>query len=542
MLKIVTVEHMRQIEAAADASGLAYATMMEQAGRATAQRALAMLAGLDNGHVTILVGKGNNGGDGLVAARVIAQESSLLVRCYLLAKRDDDPLLAAARDAGAAIANAEDDQGDHVLRQMIASAHLIIDALFGIGLRLPLRGDSVKHLQTVRNIIDQTRAQRPTNQIIDPANPAIANYDRPHPWVLAVDCPSGLDCNTGEIDPHAIAADETITFIAVKPGLLTFPGASAVGQLTVATIGVPDTLAELKAQTTLLADADYAHQWLPARPVNSHKGTYGKALIIGGSSNYRGATGLSARAAYRVGAGLVTVSAPDSVVNSLAGQMLEATWLPHSEQAAADQIHIALRQYDALLMGPGWGRARTARDLLKHILGEQSDALPPLVIDADGLNMLAEADDWWQTLPPNTLITPHPGEMARLTGLSTREVQANRWEIAAEKAAAWNVMLVFKGAHTLIASPQGQIAALPFKTDALAKAGTGDVLAGVLVGLLAQGLDPWDAGVVGSYLHGLAGVLAAARLGTTRSVLAGDVAEALPAAITRVEQRSLVEA
>lgn len=542
MLKIVTVEQMRTIETAADAAGLSYATMMQNAGRAIAHRALAILDGVEDGRITVLVGKGNNGGDGLVAARILAQESDFLVRCYLLAKRDDDPLLIAAREAGAAIAGAEDDQGQRVLRQMIGSAHLIIDALFGIGIHLPLRGDAVKILQTTSSIVREIRSLRPENQVITPASPAWHSANRSLPYVLAVDCPSGLDCDSGQIDEHALAANETITFIAAKPGLLTFPGANAVGHLTAATIGIPDDLPELSAGANVLADADYVRQRLPARPVNSHKGTYGKALIIGGSPNYRGAVGLSALAAYHVGAGLVTVSAPDSVINSLSGHALEVTWLPQSDPSSVDELIAALPSYDALLLGPGWGRATSTRDLLSRALDSDHDSLPPLVVDADGLNMLAESERWWQKLPPSTIITPHPGEMSRLAGLSTGDVQADRWSLAAEKAAQWNLTLVLKGAHTLIANPAGRITTLPFKTDALAKAGTGDVLAGVLVGLLTQGLDPYDAAVVGGYLHGLAGTVAAEEKGTTRSVLAGDVVAALPQALKRIERLSFVEA
>ena len=541
MIKIVTVERMRQIEAAADASGLSYAGMMENAGRATATRAMTLMAGREDVRVTVLVGKGNNGGDGLVAARILAQESAMLVRCYLLEKRDGDPLLEAAREAGATIASAEDDQGYRVLRQMTSSAHLLLDALFGIGIKLPLRDRAAKLLQNVNNAIREARTLSPENQIIHPAYPAPSEDKRQAPFVLAVDCPSGLDCDSGEIDPNAIPADETITFIAAKPGLLTFPGAASTGQITVATIGIPASLDELKTESTALADAAMVRSLLPDRGANSHKGTYGKTLIVGGSPNYRGAIGLSAKAAYRAGAGLVTASVLDSVAASLAGHILETTWLTYANHASARQIQISLQGYNALLLGPGWGRSQTSNDLFSRILN-QHDQLPPLVIDADGLNMLAEIPDWWELLPENTIITPHPGEMSRLTGASTTDVQANRWPLVAEKAAQWQVILVLKGAHTLVASPDGRITALPFKTDALAKAGTGDVLAGILAGLLSQGMQPYDAAVVGGYVHGLAGIIAAETLGSTRSVLASDVIDALPQAFKRIENVLPVEA
>jgi NAD(P)H-hydrate epimerase len=290
---------------------------------------------------------------------------------------------------------------------------------------------------------------------------------------------------------------------------------------------VPDTLPALKGETSTLVDADFVRRRLPERAPNSHKGTYGKALIVAGSGNYVGAPGMAAQAAYRAGAGLVTVAAPQHVISSLSVRLYEPTWLPITSETAAQTLHDTMSHYDALLLGPGWGQETATRDLLIKLLMEGWATFPSLIIDADGLNLLAQMHEWWKHLPQNTILTPHPGEMGRLTGINTVDVQNNRWTLAAAKAAEWNVVLVLKGAHTLIANPDGQVAALPFKTDALAKAGTGDVLAGIIAGLMAQGLEAFDAAVVGGYLHGLAGQLAAEQVGSTRSVLASDVIDAL---------------
>ncbi len=541
MLKILTVEQTRQVEAAADKSGLTYATLMENAGQAMAQRIRQLLHGYHTAQVTILVGKGNNGGDGLVTARLLAAESSLEVHCYLLTKRDDDPLLQTAQTAGVAISNAADDPDFQNLRKQVRNAQVIVDALFGIGIRLPLRHNAVQILQVVHETLQTRRNAVPAARLVHPTQPNYHIPDIEFPYVLAVDCPSGMDCDRGELDPNTLVANETITFIAAKPGLLTFPGASAVGQLTVASIGVPATLPELANESTILADAELVYDWLPARPLNSHKGTYGKTLIIGGSSAYRGAVALAAAAAYRVGNGLVTVNAPTPIINSLAGQIREATWLSGIDQMPAAELQTVIQEFSAILLGPGWGQMLPAPEILNKILDGQPDSLPPMVIDADGLNLLAQQPDWWTLLPPNTIITPHPGEMARLTGLTTAAVQADRWRLAAEKALAWQIVLVLKGAHTLIAAPDSLVTALPFKTDALAKAGTGDVLAGVIVGLLAQGLAPYQAAVVGGYVHGLAGELAAHQQGTTRSVLASDVVNHLAQALMQIENQSFIE-
>lgn len=557
MIKVVSVEQMRQIEAAADASGISYAEMMENAGAAVALRVVNILARLPDpadARVTLLIGPGNNGGDGLVAGRVIAEQSGALVRFYLLARRaDDDPHMKAIQDKGLFIAHAEDDQRYRVLTNMVASAHVVVDALFGIGLKLPLRDNASKLLRAVRQALDE-EDDAGEGRPLQLASPAPHQATRP--YVIAVDCPSGLDCDTGKLDKMTLNADETVTFIAAKPGLFTFPGASAVGALTVASAGVPGNIEGLKEAQHTAIDPDGVRALLPARPADANKGTFGKVLILGGSANYIGAPGMAARAAYRSGAGLVAVGAPEPAVAALAGHLLETTWLlfPHEmgvlSSDAAPYIREEAANYNTMLIGPGWGREKTTRELLIKLLDDETTrpmrrvigfgsstassespeigSLPPLVIDADGLNLLAQIDEWWMRLPEGTILTPHPGEMARLAGMDVQDVQSQRWRIAEDKAREWNVILVLKGAHTLIAAPDGRVGALPFKTSALAHAGTGDVLAGAITGMLAQGLNPYDAAVAAGYLHGLAGEQAALKVGSERSVLAGDVIEALP--------------
>lgn len=570
MIKVVSVEQMRTIEAAADAGGLSYATMMENAGWAVAERVKQILANRPDTRVTVLVGPGNNGGDGLVAGRLLAEAAQ--VRFYLLKTRSaDDANFKAVQDAGLFVAYAEHDKDGRLLRNMVASADVVLDALFGIGVKLPLRSDVAKVLRNVQKALHDD--QTPVHQhgyVITP-DEVTTHLVRTRPYVVAVDCPSGLDCDTGAVDKNTISADETITFIAAKPGLFMFPGAEGVGKLHVATIGIPDNLPELSDEKWELADGQSIGKLLPARTLNANKGTFGKALIVAGSANYVGAAGLSSMAAYRSGVGLVTIGAPSPVAMALSGRFLEPTWLllPHDLGALADAAAAVILeradQYDAVLLGPGWGKEKTTRDLLlkllepaqvakahsKRLIGFEARTaqlkdenltatkLPPLVVDADGLNLLSEIDDWYKLLPERTIITPHPGEMGRLAKLETVEVQANRWAIAREKAAEWKVVLVLKGAHTLIAEPDGRIVVLPFKTDALSTAGTGDVLAGLITGFLAQGLTPFDAAVVGAYVHGLAGLRAAVKQGNTRSVIAGDVLEAVGEAISLVAPSGL---
>lgn len=554
MIKVLSVEHMRRVEAAADASGLSYAAMMQRAGQAVAERALALLTNRPDARVTLLIGGGNNGGDGLVAGRIIAEKSSALVRFYLLKPRpESDENLAAVRSAGLFVAYASDDRDFRVLRNMVASADILVDALFGIGVRLPLTGEAAKVMRVVRQALDQNESGAQQAASIDPADPGGLRHVT-RPYVLAVDCPSGIDCDTGALDAQTPFADETITFIAAKPGLFQFPGAAAVGQLRVAPIGVPADLPEMASEKRILVDADAVRTILPRRPVEGNKGTFGKALIVAGSDKYVGAAGLAAMAAYRVGAGLVMAAVPRWVASALSSHLFEPTWLPLEQHdlhvGSGDERLIGpeLSRYDAVLIGPGLGLQGTTQEFLIQFLrrvqtvrtenaGSPSEQAryPQLVIDADGLNLLSRAPDWWKLVPAGSILTPHPGEMGRLVGMSAAEVQAGRWHIAEAKAAEWQVVVVLKGAHTLIAAPDGRVAVLPFKTDALATAGTGDVLAGAIVGLLAQGLPAYEAAVAGSYIHGLAGVQAAQRVHSSRSVIASDVLDALGSALGMIE-------
>ncbi len=529
MIRIVSVARMREVEAAADASGLRYAQLMENAGQALATHATTLLAERDPAQILVLVGAGNNGGDGLVAAQILAQTAGYRVCCYLSRPRPADTLLDSVRDAGAEVVLAEDDPQLDRLDTLCADADLVIDALLGIGLRLPLRPEVARLLVRVGQTL-RSRRQLQASSIRMPAYPQAAQANKA-PQVLAVDCPSGLDCDSGALADEALPSDETLTFIAVKPGLLRPPGALACGRLTVASAGVPDDFPPLLDEPLVLADAQLARALLPLRPSDAHKGTFGKLLIAGGSANYRGAPGLSALAAQRVGAGLVTVSAPEAVINALAAQQPGVTWLPDS----AEELCKALPNCDALVLGPGWGVSQESRLRLWRLLELE---LPPLVIDADGLNLLAEEEDWPRRLPPRTILTPHPGEMARLARLPLAQVQEQRWQLAQEMASRWQVTLVLKGAYTLIASPDDALTVLPFCSDALARAGTGDVLAGAIGGLLAQGCDATAATIVGGYLQGLAGLIAAEEVGTSRSPLAIEVAQSLALALAQVETSS----
>jgi len=563
MIKVVSVEEVVAIEAATDASGVSYDEMMERAGRGVADVVLQVLGGeLEGRRVVVLVGPGNNGGDGLVAARLLVQEAPLEVSCYLLKPREEsDPQYVAARDAGVFIVDAPNDQRWRVLRNLVASADVLVDALLGTGARLPIKGDLQKLLTQAAKALERQPGQG--GALTMPIVSGAAVGDRTA--IVAVDCPTGLDCDTGELDSRAIPADVTVTFAAAKRGQLRFPGAGATGSLVVVDIGVPQKLPEWTQVSLELADPAEVRAVLPPRPGDGHKGTFGRLVVVAGSVNYTGAAYLAGLAAYRVGAGLVTMAVPRPIYPTLAALLPEATWLllPHDMGVlSGDAVEVYFEEVghaEALLLGPGLSHEPETAEFVRGLLrarnadrraglgflpsgpgssgaDEEQQALPPLVIDADGLNLLSEIEEWWTVLPPRTVLTPHPGEMARLTGLERAAIQEDRVGVAREYAARWECIVVLKGAFTIVAAPDKRAIVLPFASAALAKAGTGDVLAGAIAGLLAQGVAPLEAALAGAYVHGLAGQLAVERVHSPRSLLAGDVAAALGLALRQLEQ------
>lgn len=530
-MKLVNVDEMRAIEKEADASGLTYAQMMENAGSSLARIIQeTAYSHVEERSILGLVGPGNNGGDALVALAILAA-NDWHVRAYLIQRvPDGDPLVRRLEEADGEVILAEKDKDFLQLATFIEDADILLDGVLGTGIRLPLKGAVAAKLEAARRTVD--------------------SLEWP-PYVVAVDCPSGVDCDSGESAPQAIPADMTITMAAVKQGLLNFPAHGLVGELQVVGIGLPDHLPAWESIRSHVADATTVQNSLPERSRESHKGTFGTALIVAGSVNYTGAAYLAGKAAYRCGAGLVTLAVPAPLHSILAGQLPEATWLllPHDSgviaREAAEVLVKNMERATAMLVGPGFGVKTTTGEFVESLvkgfsapkrsasrIGFVQDeisnngktfSLPPLVIDADGLTLLAKIDNWYGLLPTDTILTPHPGEMAGLTGLTIEEIQANRREIAAKYAREWNQILVLKGAFTVIAAPDGRTTTIPVATPALARAGTGDVLAGLIVGLRAQGMGAYDAAVAGAWIHAQAGLYALEAVGSSASVLAGDV-------------------
>ncbi len=555
-MRILSVSEMRALESTADMAGYSYAQMMEQAGKSLAVAVVQRLSPLRGRRVLVLVGPGNNGGDGLVAARLL-HESGAQVTAYLTGKRDpeQDTVFKQAQTSGVTIVHAQDDPQYETLIRLTSQAHAILDGLLGTGANPPLRGIIADVLRNVKAGLAQITADllTPLNR---PPKPAA-----PRPLIVAVDGPSGLDFDSGGIDPLALKAHLTVTFAAPKWGHFTLPGAEYVGELLVADIGIPRHV-EIPSKGTAIAAPETIRQWLPLRSLDAHKGTFGKALIAAGSVNYTGAALLSATAAVRAGAGLVTLAIPNILHLAIVPALPEVTYilLPHTLGVMDGRAMAQLAEklgggdtpaYSAMLVGPGLSHMPETIAFMRRLLGLETGKrntgfvsnaakssgerppLPPLVVDADGLNILSDIPDWHKWLPPETILTPHPGEMARLTGKTTAEVQAERLRLAQTSAAAWGHVVVLKGAFTIVAAPNGKTMVIPFANPGLASAGTGDVLAGTVVALRAQGLEAFQAAVAGAYLHGLAGEIVRERLGTV-GMSASDVARALPEAIQKI--------
>ena len=463
--------------------------------------------------ITIICGKGNNGGDGLVVARLLHRRHAR-IRVMLLT-----PITDLNRDAAimyrrftkvagqAAIVRFR--SADQV-QSLFASSDILIDALLGTGLSSVVTG-------TYREAIDLiNRAGKP---------------------VIAVDIPSGLHADTGTILGRSIRATLTVACGLPKLGLYVGAGIDQAGAIRVADIGIPPAYVDAIESRTFLLTQDGAFRSLPERLVSAHKGTFGHVGIIAGSVGKTGAAALAAQAALRVGAGLVTVATPSSVNDVLEAKLLEVMTMPLPETKARtlarsglDRILAFIQARKAIAIGPGLSTHHETVELVQSIMKHLDR---PCVLDADALNALAGRALLLTECKIPPILTPHPGEMARLgTDATIQSVNADRIGTAKRFAQERGVFVVLKGARTVIARPDGLVAICPTGNPGMATAGTGDVLTGMVVGLLGQGVSAWEAACTATYFHGLAGDLAARQLGQP-GMLASDLIAQIPYALQR---------
>ncbi len=513
-MKVVSVKKIQDVEKNADAGGLSYEQMMQNAGRGLADWLL------KNGDITRgvigLIGSGNNGGDTIIALDTLSRHGVRTI-AFLVKPRLEDELLNGYETGGGIVVDISADQSLEALEAALDSGMIVLDGILGTGLRLPIRRD----LTDVMARISKTVQKRSKS------------------LKIAIDCPSGVDCNSGEVADVTIPADLTLTMAAVKQGLLKHPGRLFCGEFHVIDIGLSDQTKQLMNGLPEMVEQYFVAENMPARQETGHKGTFGTCQVIAGSRAYTGAAYLTGKAAYQSGCGLVDVATLAKVHENISGQLIEAIWtiMPEVEGAYAlggvVSVKTGLAKADALVVGPGLGFFHENAKFLLALLDVIPEKLPTL-IDADGLNLLSELDAWWDYLPGNTILTPHPGEMSKLTGLDIAAIQSDRWGVAQEFAEKWGVVLVLKGAMTVVATPQSELYILPISDSALATAGSGDVLAGLIGGLLAQGLSTSMAAACGAWLHAKAGLVAREMLGTANCVTATDILDCLPEAFYEI--------
>jgi ADP-dependent NAD(P)H-hydrate dehydratase / NAD(P)H-hydrate epimerase len=510
MLPILTPAESAVLDRASAERGIRAGRLMENAGRAVALAAIRLAGGVYGRRAVVVCGKGNNGGDGLVAARHL-QRKGLGVSVVVL----NDPA-GYRRPASTNFRRFHAADGrwrrysPEQLARELGRADVAVDAIFGTGFHGPARGAAAAAIRALN----------------DAGAP-----------VVAVDIPSGVEGETGAIRGEVVRADVTVTFGALKPGLVFHPGTAQAGRVEVADIGFPHDL--LQSDLSLVERAD-VWQLIPRREAEGHKRSSGAVLVLAGSGAMTGAAILATTAAYRAGAGLVTLAVPQRILPVVEGAITEATFLPLPEtddgtvsERAWDDLLDRLHRVDAAAVGPGLSTNPSTAKLIRKLVAE---CPVPFVLDADGLNAFRGRGAELAARVSEAVITPHPGEFGRLTGMSSNEVVEDRVGHARKAAAEFRCTVLLKGSRTVVAEPDGRAFVNPTGGTYLATGGTGDVLTGIIAALLAQRLRPSEAAILGAYVHGMAGRAASEEFGD--GTVASDVPARLPAAMRQLAPRA----
>lgn len=496
-MPVLNAAQTRALEQAAVEGGVSYLTLMENAGGAAARVILEEMGGAPF-FALILCGKGNNGGDGFVVARHLLEAGK---RVALLLP-DGPPV---TQEAGAMYARLEEMSAERPsLEQGIAlcaQADVIVDGLYGIGFRGSL-----------------------SEKLLPLCRAAAASPAR----TFALDLPSGAQCDSGKLPGEVFRADVTVTFSTLKPVHVLYPSMDVCGKTLVRQVGIPEALLDASERVMEESGPVWPERFLPERRPSANKGNFGRLLCLCGSRGMAGAAVMAAGAALRSGAGIVDVALPESIYPIVSSRVTEPvfTLLPEEKDGfspeALHALRRSLKRASACVAGCGLGSG--TENLVFHLLAEVA---VPVVLDADGINALTANIDVLKTARAPVILTPHPGEMARLLGCTVAEVQGDRLAAARTFAEAYGVCLLLKGANTLIASPDGRVCVNRTGNPGMATGGSGDVLSGMIGAFLAQGMPVYEAAVCGAYLHGLAGDVCAARFSRT-AMLPTDMIEALP--------------
>ena len=518
-MKILTSQQMTNIENQAFEHGVSQKTLMEHAGLGIARKIRMLLGNLAPNHIFVLVGSGNNGGDGLIAAKYLKMWGAE-VTVYLCSNRKGSyPKLATLSNLGVEIKSLFGDSELTDFKCTISKSTVLVDGIMGTGLSRPIQGKLLSIFELIRNTNNQ------------------------HLYSISIDIPSGLNADTGDADAMSIKTDLTLTLGYPKIGLYLNQGPTLTGQVEVLDIGIPKKI--IPESKINLTNKHWAKNVIPDRPKNAHKGTFGKTLIIGGSKFYSGAPYLSAIAAARSGVGLVTLAVTSDVQKSISSLTPIPTYLPLSDFSSntntnnnIEMILNNITKYKSILIGPGLGTDPDTQFFLQQML-EKKQQLPPTILDADAINILNQTRGkvWWSNLPRETILTPHLAEFSRLTNLSIDKINSDKMNIALKVASESQTIIVLKGSNTIVALPTGSIFVSPFANPSLATAGTGDVLAGIIAGFLAQGLSIQSASILAVFVHAQAGKYVNCKYGDQGS-LANDLLEYIPKSINYIRSHN----
>ena len=515
---VCTARQMAAIDRETIAGGIAGEKLMEQAGQAMTEALLDFLDETESGAgVLIICGKGNNAGDGLVMARLLVQQQCAVTVMLLAApgQMSTDAMLNLDRlPANVTVVNPAAGSWPETFAELAEEATVVVDAIFGTGIKPPLRAPYVDLIRAIN----------------DAGLPC-----------LAVDIPSGVSGDDGRVDPVAVAADLTVTVGLPKLGLLLAPGRDFAGDIVVVDIGVPDDICRRHAgELNWLPREDYLAM-LPPRSGTVHKYKTGRMLVLAGSRDYGGAAHLAGLGALRSGAGLVVMAVPLCLETATRVILPEAVTRAVAETESGTIAPLSSAVLDsmfenqqALAVGPGLGVDPATDSWVVDLL---AGLALPVVVDADALNAFARTGVEPAFGSNQVVLTPHAGELARLAGMSSEEIESRRLRLTGELAARWNVVLMLKGSPSLIGAPDGRVFINPTGDDALARGGSGDVLSGLVAGLLAQGVDALKAALLGAYLHGQAGTVAA-RGRSNRSVLVREIAAAIGPVFEEMEKEA----
>lgn len=512
-MKLVTAKEMKALDVQAQNDyAMPGILLMDNAAQAVAEAVHEALTALEGERVVIFCGGGNNGGDGLGAARWL-QSYGVSVRAFVVGaaldavQGDAAVELAMFTKAGGRV-EALSTEDDWVLAELAASkADVLVDALLGTGFHGELEGDVLRACELL---------------------------NKSEKYILAVDIPTGVNADNGAVCEQAVRADHTVTMALVKTGLLLYPGREYCGDIELADISMPVKLVEEYQSDKYRLTDEIVRELLPLRKANAHKGDAGRVVICAGSPGYTGAAALASDAAVKAGAGLVSLYTPLSSRDVLAIKLTEVMVHGLLERmpgilggGAASDVASSAEAADVLAIGPGLGTSESTQEAVRTILQKITT---PVVIDADALTALAGHTEILAAMQAQKVLTPHPGEMARLTGLEIGEIEADRINVAKKYAEEWQAIVVLKGAPTVIGCPNGTVYVNSTGNSSLATGGSGDVLTGIIAGLAAQEISLQEAAICGVYLHGLAAELTGIDIG----LAAGELAALLPQAREQV--------